>query len=78
MANFNIPLPLDLRAILGRNLQAQTVYSVAGTPLPAAATVGVARAFVSDASANVYGTAYSGSGGITAPVYSDGTNWYMG
>ena len=47
-------------------------------PLPPAATVGVARAFVSDASANVYGTAYSGSGGITAPVYSDGTSWYMG
>lgn len=55
------------------------VYSAAGTPLPSAATAGAgARGFVSDATTNVYGTAYTSGGTITAPVYSDGTNWYMG
>ncbi len=85
-SNFNIGMWIDLfdGSIWNEGpstapyTKAGMVYSVAGTPLPAAATVGVARAFVSDASANDYGTAYSGSGGITAPVYSDGTSWYMG
>ena len=51
----------------------------AGTPLPAAATAGIgARAFVSDATANTYGTSYASGGSIKAPVYSDGTDWIMG
>ena len=59
--------------------QAQTVYSAVGTPLPAAATAGIgARAFVSDATANVYGASYASGGSIKAPVYSDGTDWIMG
>ena len=56
-----------------------TVYSVAGTALPSAATAGMgARAFASDATANTFGTAYTGSGSNKVPVYSDGTAWYIG
>ena len=56
-----------------------TVYSVAGTPLPSASTAGMgARAFVSDATAATFGTAYTGSGSNKVPVYSDGTAWYIG
>ncbi len=41
---------------------AQIVYSVAGTPLPSAAAVGMgARAFVSDATAVTFGAPYVGS-----------------
>jgi len=56
-----------------------TIYRAAGTPLPAAATnLTGARAFVSDATANIYGMAYAGGGTINAPVYCDGVNWCMG
>lgn len=56
-----------------------TVYSVAGTPLPNASTVGAgARAFVSDATADTFATAYTGSGANNVPVYSDGTIWRIG
>lgn len=59
--------------------QAQTVYSVAGTPLPAAATAGMgARAFVSDATVNTFAAPYVGSGTFAVPVYSDGTGWFVG
>jgi hypothetical protein len=59
--------------------KAKVVYSAAGTPIIPAATAGVgARAFVSDATANVYGSAYTSGGSVKAPVYSDGTNWLMG
>jgi hypothetical protein len=55
------------------------VYSVAGTPLPSAATAGVgARAFVSDATLNTFGSTYAGGGANKVPVYSDGTNWLIG
>ena len=58
---------------------ATTVYSVAGTPLPSAATVGVgARAFVSDATSNTFGASYTGSSTNKVPVYSDGTTWRIG
>ena len=57
----------------------ETIYSAAGTPLPAAASgLAGARAFVSDATANVYGTAYTSGGSIKAPVYCDGAAWNMG
>ena len=60
-------------------LRAHTVYSVAGTPLPSAVTEGVgARAFVSDAVANTFNTAYVGSGTNKIPVFSDGTVWRIG
>ena len=56
-----------------------TVYSVAGTALPSAATMGVgARAFVSDATVSTFATAYTGSGTNKVPVYSDGTVWRIG
>jgi hypothetical protein len=56
-----------------------TVYSVAGTPLPTADSVGAgARSFVNDATVNTFGSAYVGSGPYSVPVYSDGTNWFIG
>jgi hypothetical protein len=54
------------------------LYSAAGTALPDPTLAPGGRAVVSDATANVYGTAYASGGAITAPVYSDGTNWNMG
>ena len=56
-----------------------TVYSVAGTALPSAVTVGAgARAFVSDATATVFASAYTGGGANNVPVYSDGAVWRIG
>ena len=56
-----------------------TVYSVAGTALPSAVTVGAgARAFVSDATATTFASAYTGGGANIVPVYSDGTVWRIG
>lgn len=56
-----------------------------GTPtstvaeLPAAATAGVgARSFVTDALGPAVLVAVVGGGAIKVPVYSDGTNWYVG
>jgi hypothetical protein len=57
---------------------ASQTYSVAGTALPAASGLTGARAFVSDATANTFGTAYTGSGSHTVPVWCDGTTWYIG
>lgn len=55
------------------------VYSVAGTPLPTAASVGMgARAFVSDATVSTFASAYVGGGANKVPVYSDGTGWFIG
>jgi hypothetical protein len=60
-------------------IKARTVYSAAGTPIVAAATAGVgARAFVSDATANTFGTAYTSGGTNKVPVWSDGTSWFIG
>lgn len=59
--------------------EANVVYSVAGTPLPAAATAGIgARAFVSDATTVTFSATYTGSSTGKVPVYSDGTNWLVG
>jgi hypothetical protein len=56
-----------------------TIYSVAGTPLPSASTVGLgARAFVSDATSTTFAAAYTGGGSNKVPVYSDGTAWHIG
>ena len=56
-----------------------TTYSAAGTTIPSAATSGTgARAFVTDATVATVGTAYTGGGSNRVPVYSDGTNWYIG
>lgn len=60
-------------------IQAGTIYSVAGTALPAAATAGIgARAFVSDATVSVFHSAYVGGGANKVPVFSDGANWLIG
>jgi len=60
-------------------VQKTTVYSVAGTAIPSASSAGAgARAFVSDATANTFGTAYTGGGANSVPVYSNGTAWYIG
>jgi hypothetical protein len=47
--------------------------------IPAAATVGEgARAFVSDATATTFASAYTGGGANKVPVYSNGSAWYIG
>ena len=54
-----------------------TVFTVA--TLPSASTSGVgARSFVSDSAGSSFGSTVVGSGGVTVPVYSDGTNWKVG
>jgi hypothetical protein len=47
--------------------------------IPAAATAGAgAKVFVTDATANTFGTAYVGGASNAVPVWSDGTAWYIG
>ena len=47
--------------------------------IPAAATAGAgARAFVTDATVNTFGSAYVGGAANAVPVYSDGTGWFIG
>ena len=51
---------------------------VTGT-IPAAAGAGAgARAFVTDADSVAFGNIYTGGSGNAVPVYSNGTNWYIG
>jgi hypothetical protein len=47
--------------------------------LPSAATAGAgSRSFITDANTRTFGSQVSGSAGNSVPVYSDGTNWYVG
>jgi hypothetical protein len=70
---------LDSKGIWLSPLAKTTVYSVAGTALPSAVTMGQgARAFVSDATVATFATAYTGGGVNKVPVYSDGTVWRIG
>ena len=70
---------LDSRGIWLAPVVKTTVYSVATTALPNAATIGAgARAFVSDATSTTFAAAYAGSGANNVPVYSDGTVWRIG
>jgi hypothetical protein len=70
---------LDSKGIWLSPISKTTVYSVAGTALPSAVTMGAgARAFVSDATVSTFATAYTGSGANNVPVYSDGTIWRIG
>lgn len=56
-----------------------TIYSADGTAIPSATTSGAgARAFVTDATASTFGTAYTSGGANKVPVYSDGTSWFIG
>lgn len=51
--------------------------TVAG--LISASTAGAgARAFVTDATSNTFGSPANGSGTYAVPVYSDGTSWHVG
>jgi hypothetical protein len=45
--------------------------------LPAGPAIGM-RAFVSDAHSSEFGSAPVGGGGVTVPVFFDGTNWMVG
>ena len=70
---------LDSNGIWLSPIAKTTVYSVAGTALPNAVTMGAgARAFVSDATATTFASAYTGGGANNVPVYSDGTVWRIG
>ena len=55
------------------------VPAVAVASLPLAATAGVgARSFVNDALSPVFGSAVTGGGAVTVPVYSTGSAWNVG
>ncbi len=55
------------------------VPAVAVSALPSAATAGVgARSFVNDALTPVFGSAVTGGGAVTVPVYSTGSAWNVG
>jgi len=71
---------LDSKGIWLSPISKTTVYNAfSGTPLPSASSVGMgARAFVSDATSQSFNFAYSSGGTFKVPVYSDGTNWYIG
>jgi hypothetical protein len=70
---------LDSNGVWLSPIAKTTVYSVAGTALPSAVTMGAgARAFVSDATATTFASAYTGGGANNVPVYSDGTVWRIG
>ena len=77
-SNFNYAI-FDSSGKFTANLFKTTVYSVAGTPLPNAATMGIgARAFVSDATVSTFASPYTGGGAQKVPVHSDGTVWRIG
>jgi hypothetical protein len=70
---------LDSKGIWLAPVVKTTVYSVAGTALPSAVTMGQgARAFVSDATSTTFAAAYVGSGANKVSVYSDGSVWRIG
>lgn len=53
-----------------------TLYSVAGTPLPACAAANKGQlAVVSDATSPTYNGTYTGSGAVTVPVICNGSAW---
>jgi hypothetical protein len=55
------------------------VPAVAVSALPSASTAGVgARSFVNDALTPVFGSAVTGGGAVTVPVYSTGSAWNVG
>lgn len=57
-------------------VQAKTIYSAAGTPLPAASVaLKGARATVSDATTPTFLATYASGGAVICPVFCDGTNW---
>ena len=69
----------DSLGVFTAPVQKTTVYSVATTALPSASTAGNgARAFVSDATATTFASAYTGGGANNVPVYSDGSVWRIG
>jgi hypothetical protein len=72
-------LSFNSRGVLDAPVSKTSVYSVASTPLPSATFAGSgAKAFVSDATATTFATAYTGGGSNSVPVYSDGTIWLIG
>ena len=74
-----VAMSFNYQGILNAPIFRSSVYSVAGTPLPSAATMGQgAIAFVSDATSTTFASAYTGGGSNKVPVYSDGTIWRIG
>jgi hypothetical protein len=63
------------------NLTTATVKTVAVvfSALPSASTAGAGtRGFITDANNTTFGSQVDGGGANSIPVYSDGTNWYVG
>jgi hypothetical protein len=75
-------LPSNTNTILGNvgygaKNYASTPMLVSALPAPATAGVG-ARAFVTDSTTLSYGATPTGGGGISTPVYCNGTGWFVG
>jgi hypothetical protein len=65
--------------LLVGTIGAQTIYHTGGSPPnPLPAPKAGSRAFVSDSTALTFGITYVGGGLLTAPVWSDGIDWYIG
>jgi len=69
--------------VISANTVTVTTYvrtqAVAFAALPTAAAAGAgARAFITDGNTATFGSQVSGSGANAVPVYSDGTNWFVG
>jgi len=63
--------------VLTNGVTVSHVYATGN--IPSASGVGPgARAFVSDADIITWGNLYVGGSGNTVPVWSNGTNWYIG
>ena len=75
-------LDIGTASIRPRNLYMASWIRMATTvvaSLPAAATAGAgARMFVTDALTPVFGSAVTGGGAVTVPVYSTGSAWNVG
>jgi hypothetical protein len=69
--------------VISANTVSVTTYvrtqPVTFATLPAAASAGAgARAFITDGNTTTFGSQVSGGGANAVPVYSNGTNWYVG
>jgi len=78
-SGFNFVTFTGISGVLSCPISSTTVYSSPSHPLPSASIVGKgARAFVSDATTNTFGSTYTSGGTYNVPVWTDGTTWYIG
>ena len=68
----------DVTATVATGVLSNNIAYTVST-LPTAANAGIsAKAYVTDANATTFASAVAAGGVNNVPVYSDGTNWYIG